>query len=173
MSIVLFECSGGEIALPDRKLTLVSREDGGHLIINPPRAVWDRSELSPKELTRWGFLVAATAKAMMTVLPQLARGCINYWDAGNWAVHDEAEPPRAKSPVTHRRVHLHLLGRSRNAADPAWRWGESPKWPDFRDRIAWAATHQPLTADECSTIVSSTSELLHTVYGLGPADLEP
>ncbi len=173
MSIVLFQCSGGEITLPDRKLAFVSREDGGNLIVNPPRAVWERSELSPEELTRWGFLVAATGRAMLTVLPQLADGCINYWEAGNWAVHDEAEPRGPKFPLTHRQVHLHLLGRSRNAADPAWRWGEAPKWPDFRDRLRWVASHQRLTADECSRIVSSTLELLLTVYGMSPADLQP
>lgn len=172
MSIVLFQCSGGEIVLPDRRLTLVSREDGGHLIVNPPRPVWERSELSPDELTRWGFLVAAAGRSMLAVVPQLANGCVNYWEAGNWAVHDEAEPRGPKSPAAHRQVHLHLLGRSRDASDPAWRWGESPKWPDFHDRLQWAASHQRLTADECSWIVSSTLERLLTVYGLSPAETQ-
>ena len=34
---------------------------------------------------------------MIDVLPQLAGGCINYWEAGNWALNDEAEPKGART----------------------------------------------------------------------------
>lgn len=92
MSQILFSCGGGNIALPEPTLVLVSRLDGGNLIVTPSREVWDRSELSATELTSWSFLVAATAKAMLDTLPQLKDGCINYWDAGNWALNEQAEP---------------------------------------------------------------------------------
>jgi hypothetical protein len=74
----LFTCAGGVVMLPDDQLVFVDRRDGGHLIVNPPRVVWERGELTAEELTRWSFLVAATGNAMLDVLPQLDGGCINY-----------------------------------------------------------------------------------------------
>lgn len=95
MSLTLFECPGGQVVLPD--LVLVDREDGGHLCVNPPRDVWERGELMPRELTLWSFLVAATGRAMLAVLPQLEGGCINYWEAGNWALNDKPSPRGRRS----------------------------------------------------------------------------
>jgi hypothetical protein len=162
----LYSCSGGHIVLPDRSLVLVSREDGGNLIVNPPRDVWERSELTRDELTHWSFLVAATGRAMLDVLPQLDGGCVNYWEAGNWALHHDAEPRGPKTALVSRRVHMHLLGRSRTARNPAWRWGDAPKFPDFADRHAWAANNEPLTAAECNAIVERAREILGTTYGV-------
>lgn len=173
MSLTLFTCQGGSIALPDRRLVLVDRQTGGNLLVNPPREVWERSELSAAELTLWSFLVAATGRAMLDVLPQLAGGCINYWEAGNWALHEQAAPPGPKTGAEFRRVHLHLLGRSPAAQDPSWRWGEAPKFPDFAERHAWAARNQRLSAAECSQIVAQTARLLQTKYGLTADQLTP
>jgi hypothetical protein len=163
VSRTLFECSGGRLVLPE--MVLVDRGDGGHLCVNPPRDVWERGELAPRELTLWSFLVAATGKAMLEALPQLEGGCINYWEAGNWALNDEAEPRGPKTPRDHRRVHLHLFGRSRHATHPSWRWGEAPRFPDFAGRIAWASGFEPLSAAECRDIVERTEALLRSEYG--------
>jgi len=160
----LFRCDGGEIVLPP--LVLTGRLDGGNLIVNPPREVWERSELTAAELTHWSFLVAATGRAMLDVLPQLDGGCINYWEAGNWALHDDAEPRGRKSARDYRRVHLHLLGRSRSASSPTWRWGEAPLFPAYADRLAWAASFEPLTAEECGAIVTRAQTLLTSRYGM-------
>ena len=131
--------------LPDRASLLVSRENGGNLVVNPPRPVWERSELTPIELRTVRFLVAAAGRAMIDVLPQLAGGCVNYWEAGNWALNDEAEPKGRKTARAHRQMHLHLLGRSPSSADPAWAWGESPIFPRFADKTSWAASFERLT----------------------------
>jgi hypothetical protein len=173
MALKLFQCSGGHVAVPDRSLVLVSREDGGNLVVNPPSEVWDRSELSARELTLWSFLVAATGRAMLDVLPQLHRGCINYWDAGNWALNEEFEPRGRKSGPVHRRVHLHLLGRSRDTTHPAWRWGEAPVFPDFANRHAWAAGFERLRPDECSSIATRAIELLRSKYGVPDTEIAP
>ena len=69
MTVPLFRGAGGEIVLPPRDLVLVDRLDGGHLCVHPPREVWERSELTPEELTQWSFLVAATGRAMLETLP--------------------------------------------------------------------------------------------------------
>ncbi len=57
---------------------------------------WERSELTPAELTQFAFLVSAAGRAMLDVLSQLEGGCINYWEAGNWALNDDAEPKGRK-----------------------------------------------------------------------------
>jgi diadenosine tetraphosphate (Ap4A) HIT family hydrolase len=154
----LFRGAGGSLLLPS--LILVDRLDGGHLVVNPPRDVWERSELTKDELIAWSLLVAAAGRAMIDVLPQLAGGCVNYWEAGNWALNDAAEPRGPKEPRAHRRVHLHLLGRSRHATHESWQWGEEPRFPAFADRLAWARGFEPLSTDECQAIVGRLVVLL-------------
>ncbi|HMV83476.1 MAG TPA: hypothetical protein PKA34_10115 [Blastocatellia bacterium] len=171
MNRILFTCRGGQLILP--AMPLVSRADGGNLVVNPPRTVWERAELTPRELADWSYLVAATGYAMLDALPQLAGGCINYWEAGNWALNEQAEPRGAKTAPAHRQVHLHLLGRSRTATHPAWRWGEAPKFPDYAARQAWAADFAPLTAEECCAIVGRVETRLRTFYELPPSALMP
>ena len=157
--------------MPDPELVLVDRGDGGNLIVNPPRNVWERSELSAVELSLWSALVAATGKAMLDVLPQLDDGCINYWEAGNWALNDDAEPKGRKLPGDHRRVHLHLLGRSPASTDPSCRWGESPNFPDFADRLTWSADKRLLTPEECRAILHRTERLLIEKYDFTPSQI--
>ena len=158
MSLALHTCSSGTLICPGT--VLCDRQDGGHLIVNPPRPVWERSELTPLELTRWSCLVAATGRAMLEVLPGLQDGCLNYWEAGNWALNDRAEPPGPKNVQAHRRVHLHVFGRSRKAVHPDWRWGESPKFPDYAESKSWAARLAPLTVQECDAVVGRVKTLL-------------
>ncbi|MGZ7080418.1 MAG: hypothetical protein ACXVJT_13475 [Thermoanaerobaculia bacterium] len=172
MSITLMRCAGVTVLLPDRSLSLIDRGDGGNLIVNPPRAVWDRSELNASELVQWSFLVATAGRAMIDVLPQLDGGCINYWDAGNWALNDHAPPQGRKTAPEFRRVHLHLLGRSRTAKSPSNLWGEAPKFPDYDDRHAWAAGHERLTPAECHAIVSRAVDILRTKYGVAVEDID-
>lgn len=164
MSCVLFEGDGGRIVLPE--LLLVGRADGGHLCVDPPRDVWERGELSAEELAAWSYLVAATGSAMIDTLPQLAGGCVNYWEAGNWSLHHDATPLGPKKAPESRRVHLHLLGRSRFAADADWAWGEAPRFPSFADRLSWAARFEPLREDECANIVVRARRLLADRYGV-------
>jgi GNAT superfamily N-acetyltransferase len=159
----LYHGDGGTIVRPN--LVLVSRLDGGHLVVNPPRAVWERSELTRAELTAWSVLVAVTGRAMIDVLPQLDGGCVNYWEAGNWALHDDAEPPGPKDPHVYRRVHLHLLGRSRHATHESWQWGEAPRFPAFADRLTWARGFEPLSSDECRAVVARVEALLRGPLG--------
>lgn len=173
MSKRIFNCKGGDIVLPNKELVLVSREDGGNLIVNPPREVWERSELSKDELTLWSFLVAATGQAMLEVLPQLTNGCINYWEAGNWALNDAAEPKGLrKTPREYRKVHLHLLGRNPASLNPLLKWGESPKFPDFVERFEWARNHERLTAEECLKILTRVKILLAKKFGLAEIESE-
>jgi diadenosine tetraphosphate (Ap4A) HIT family hydrolase len=160
--MTLLRCPAGTVELP--ALVLCDRADGGHLVVNPAREVWDRTDLTPEELTGLSFLVAATARAMLESLPQLADGCINYWDAGNWALNAEADPPGQKSGPRHRRMHVHLFGRSRSARHPDWQWGEAPGFPPFAKRGEWASGFSTLTADECGAIVARTQEILATTY---------
>ncbi|MEO8189577.1 MAG: hypothetical protein ABI682_04490 [Acidobacteriota bacterium] len=173
MALILFSCRGGAIALPARGSALVGREDGGNLVVHPPRPVWERSELEADELAAWSFLVAAAGRAMIDALPQLANGCVNYWEAGNWALNDAAEPVGRKSAEQHRSVHMHLLGRSPGAADPSWTWGEAPVFPRFAGRREWASNHERLSADECARIVARARVLWTDRYGMPDGDAPP
>jgi hypothetical protein len=162
VNIPLISTAAGEVLLPSK--VLCDRHSGGHLIVNPPRPVWERSELSVPELVQWSLLVAATGHAMLDTLDVLAGGCLNYWEAGNWALNDLADPPGPKDVLSHRRVHLHIFGRSRQSTDPDWKWGESPYFPSFDESDAWAARFLPLNADECRAIQTRIRALLDTRY---------
>jgi len=166
MSERLLVCAGGTIEVPVKGNVLVPREDGGHLIVNPPRPVWERSELTKDELLAWSMLVASAGQAMIESLPQLRDGCVNYWEAGNWALHALAEPAGEKSPRIHRQVHLHLLGRSRNARHPAWQWGEAPAFPPFVERETWSAALDPLSGVECKNVAARAASILADRYGI-------
>ena len=162
MSGVIYKGSGGTVVLP--KMVFLDRADGGHLIVNPPKHVWEQSELSAVELAHWCFLVGAIGRAMIDVLPQLEGGCVNYFEAGNWALNDAAPPRGRKTAREHRRVHMHVFGRSPEAKHPSWRWGEAPRLPDYQDRKQWAAGFQPLEARECAAIVKRARALLKQRY---------
>lgn len=164
MPQVLLTCAGGSLSLPT--LPLLDRADGGHLWVNPPREVWERSALTRNELMHWSFLIAAAGQAMLEVLPQLTGGCINYWEAGNWALNDAAPPAGPKDPRSTRKVHLHLLGRSRDARHPNWQWGESPRFPLYADSRAWAENFAPLNGEECVAIAQRTRTLLVEKFSL-------
>jgi len=171
VTLKIFTCEGGTVDLPDPQFVLISRENGGNLIVHPPRPVWERSELTRTELMLWAFLVAATGRAMLDVLPQLKGGCINYWEAGNWALNDDAEPKGRKLPSDYRRVHLHLLGRSPVSTDPSCRWGESPNFPDYADRLTWSADKRLFTPEECRAILHRTERLLTEKYDFTPTQI--
>ncbi len=166
MALVIFRSDAGEVTLPASSLVLNDGADGGHLIVNPARPVWDRSALSADELMSWSLLVAATGRAMLETLPQLEGGCINYWDAGNWALNDLAPPEGPKLAKQHRALHLHLFGRSPRAQSHSWQWGESPFFPRFADRAAWSANHRRLSPAECVAITERVGEILSGTYGV-------
>lgn len=157
--------------MPDRALVLVSREDGGNLVANPPRPVWERSELTRDELSHWAFLVAAAGRAMIDTLPQLDGGCVNYWEAGNWALNESAEPAGRKNARDFRKMHLHLLGRSPASTDPSWKWGESPKFPAFADRHTYSSQYERFTPQECEAIVVRAESLLKSRYQMPGSDI--
>jgi diadenosine tetraphosphate (Ap4A) HIT family hydrolase len=162
MAKILYKGTEGTVVVP-RGLFL-DRSDGGHLIVNPPREVWECSELTAEELVRWSFLVAAAGRAMIDALPQLEGGCVNYFEAGNWALNDAAPPPGPKKAREHRSMHIHIFGRSRNAEHPSWRWGEAPRLPLYKDRKDFSAAFRPLDAKECAAVARRLKSLLGARY---------
>jgi hypothetical protein len=159
---ILINNSGGIVALPSKPMNM--RGDGGHLLVNPPRQVWERSELNVSELTQWACLVAATGQAMLETLPQLEGGCINYWEAGNNSLNELAHPQGIKNPRLHRKMHLHVFGRSKDAGHADWKWGEPPQFPRFASSATWAAQFSPLSSDECAAIQARIQELIATKF---------
>jgi hypothetical protein len=102
----------------------------------------------------------------------LQGGCINYWDAGNWALNQAAVPEGIKTGQANRKLHLHLLGRSPQSRHVDWRWGESPKFPDFADRVAWMAGFESLNSAETAAISAKTKLILVQKYGFNAAEIE-
>lgn len=164
VSQTLLVHAAGSVHLPAK--VLCDRADGGHLVVNPPRPVWERTALDAHELAAWALLVAATGQAMLERLPALRDGCLNYWEAGNWALNDLAGPIGPKQPRRHRAMHLHIFGRSRHAQHPDWAWGESPRFPAFAESEGWSAQFAPLSADECQAIARRVGALLRSRYRL-------
>lgn len=76
----------------------VSREDGGHIVIDPKIAVEDRTQLSREQAAELVKLTMVGGEALKTVLGRngIAIGRINYQDNGNW---------RAE-------LHVHIYGRA-------------------------------------------------------------
>ena len=110
---------------------------------------------------------------MIDCLPQLDGGCVNYWDAGNWALNDAADPVGPKSGPTHRVLHQHVIGRSPRSGDRDWQWGESPFFPTFAARFDWSRGKAPLTAAECAAIVARRPRVvLSAAYAVPPAEVE-
>jgi hypothetical protein len=171
MSIRIFSTNGGTVVLPDRTTVLLDRQNGGNLVVLPVRTVWERGELSSNELTNFSFLVAATAKAMLEVLLQLKDGCINYWEAGNWALNDQAEPAGRKKAKEFRKMHLHLLGRSPGSTDPRWVWGESPDFPRFIDRHTYSQAYERLRSDECRNVIAQAEIILKSKYAVPSSEI--
>jgi diadenosine tetraphosphate (Ap4A) HIT family hydrolase len=163
MAKVLYKGPEGTVMVPSG--LFLDRSDGGHLVVNPPRDVWERSELTAEELVRWSFLVAAAGRAMIDTLPQLKGGCVNYFEAGNWALNDAAPPRGPKTAREHRSMHMHIFGRSRGARHPSWRWGEAPRLPLYKDRKAFSAAFRPLDAKESAAVVRRLKSLLVARYG--------
>jgi hypothetical protein len=152
--MTLFETNAGRVALPNPGEVMNDRASGGHVIVFPARVVWDRTAFSREELGDWSWLIACVARAMLETLPQLRGGCINYWDAGNFAMNHDAPPAGFKDGPSHRRLHQHLLGRSPESRDPDWRWGDAPVFPSYANRVEYSAHRQPLDAKECAAIVA-------------------
>jgi hypothetical protein len=139
----LISCAGGTVSLPAKPMN--HRNDGGHLLVNPPRPVWERSELTANELARWACLVAATGRAMLETLPQLAGGCLNYWEAGNNALNELAHPQGPKIPHLHRKMHLHVLEEARQRPIPTGSGASRRNFqnllcqqPGQRSSVAWS-----------------------------------
>jgi hypothetical protein len=150
MAKVLYKGPEGTVVVPGG--LFLDRSDGGYLVVNPPREVWERSELTAEELVRWSFLVAAAGRAMIDALPQLEGGRVNYFEAGNWALNDAAPPRGPKTAREHRRMHMHIFGRSRRARHESWRWGEAPRLALYKDRKVFSAGFRALKANECAAV---------------------
>ena len=135
MTQVLITGAGGQLAVAASGSVLVDRADGGHLIVTPRADVWERSELPAADLFAWSALVAAAGRAMMDALPQLAGGCVNYWEAGNWALHDNATPA---GPKIRRNTERFICISLAEAAPPARPHGRGAKPLNGRSsRIGW------------------------------------
>jgi diadenosine tetraphosphate (Ap4A) HIT family hydrolase len=125
----------------------VSRNDGGHVVINPRVTVADRTQLSREQAIELMKLTMVTGEAMKTVLTRkgVDIGRINYQDNGNWR-HE---------------LHVHLYGRARSATLQIW--GQPLAFPPtaaaFRKEMG---NLEALRDDDIAELGAEISRLLET-----------
>ena len=76
---------------------LNTREDGGHLSIEPHRVFTERSEATPLEAVE---LMITTMLAGDSLLNVIGVEKVNYQDMGNWGINKEGA-----------KLHIHAFGR--------------------------------------------------------------
>lgn len=167
---IILTSPGGTLCVPASPM--INRADGGNLCVEPPKHIWDRSELNREELIQWSLLIAASGRAMLDVLPQLVGGVINYWEAGNWSLNEAANPQGPKVGSLHKSVHMHLIGRSPNATDPDWHWGEAPIFPTYEQSKAWMVNKKSLNSDEYQAISVRAADILVEQYQVDRKNIE-
>ena len=86
-----------QVSLMIPAVPLNSREDGGHLTIEPHRAISDRSQATPLEAME---LMIATMLAGDALLNVIGVEKVNYQDMGNWSINKEGA-----------KLHIHVFGR--------------------------------------------------------------
>lgn len=123
----------------------VSREDGGHIVIDPKVAVEDRTQLTREQAIELVKLTMVGGEAMKTVLTRkgIDIGRINYQDNGNW---------RAE-------LHVHLYGRARNARLQPW--GHALAFPPTREAFRREMGDlDPLREDDITELRAEITRLL-------------
>ena len=139
----VYETHHFDIVVPKRPH--VTRDDGGHLIINPKIAVEDRTRLSREQAIELVKLTMVAGEAMKTVLTRkgIPIGRINYQDNGNWR-HE---------------LHVHLYGRSATARIQPW--GTFLQIPPTREAFNAAMGNlEPLNADDVRDLRAEIDRLL-------------
>lgn len=146
---------------------LVTRLDGGHIIINPRTRVEDRTKLTPPQAIELMRLTMLTGSAMTEGLRRrgIPIGRINYQDNGNWGIFTPEGPC----------LHIHLYGRATGAR--FHKYGEAcnfpPRLSGFYDDF------ESLDEDDRNEIrtqivtLTSRPEYLLRNWGLQPADGGP
>lgn len=123
----------------------VSREDGGHIVIDPRVAVEDRTQLTREQAIELVKLTMVGGTALKTVLGRsgIDIGRINYQDNGNW---------RAE-------LHVHIYGRALNAKRQPY--GHSLDFcgtrEDFRREMGQL---EPLNAADAAALREEITRLL-------------
>lgn len=125
----------------------VSRNDGGHIVIDPKVPVEDRTRLSAEQAIELMKLTMVAGAAMKSVLAQrgVDIGRINYQDNGNWR----------------QELHVHLYGRARGAKLQPW--GHALAFPPTREDFQRdMGALEPLNDDDIAALRAEIARLLAT-----------
>ena len=143
--MLIFESQNFEVITPEHPH--VSREDGGHLIVNPKVPVEDRTKLTRDKAIELMKLTMVAGEAMKTVLTQegIEIGRINYQDNGNWR-HE---------------LHVHLYGRALGATIQTY--GHPLSLPTTPEAFkAQMGNLEPLDKDDVAALKAEIIRLLVT-----------
>ena len=145
---IVAETKHCKIGVPQRPH--VSREEGGHIVIFPKRAVAERQDLTYDEAVDVMMTSIQLGQAMTEVLTAagIPIRTINYQDNGNWCFL-RGEP--------HASFHVHLYGRAENTEYQTF--GESLCFPDPNERPGFYDRNKPLTSEDIEKILARFKEL--------------
>ena len=129
---------------------MISREDGGHLVINPKVRVENLQKLTAVQSIELMRLLHVTGDALFRALSNqgIDMGRINYQDNGNWGVFAKEGPYQ----------HFHIYGRAKNATTQ--KYGESLYFPHRSTHPEFYAKVEPLTSSDLSAIRKEIISLL-------------
>ncbi|MEO9805197.1 MAG: hypothetical protein ABJF04_18210 [Reichenbachiella sp.] len=135
---LIFETQNFVVEAEERPL--VSREDGGHIAINPKVRLNDRTLLTPALAIEQMYLTMLIGEAMTTGLANrgIDIGRLNYQDNGNWGVF------KPEGPF----LHVHIYGRTKSAK--IQKYGEACSFP-FRE-TGFYDDFEPLNAGDVAEI---------------------
>lgn len=130
---------------------LISRTDGGHIIINPKKRVQKLQDLSTEQANELMLLLRVTGAAMETVMNKngVDIGRINYQDNGNWGVFLPEGPYQ----------HFHIYGRAKSAV--IQKYGQSLYFPHKNDSPEFYYNLQPLNEKDIADMQSEIERLLN------------
>lgn len=138
------------IVFAKQLLPHISREEGGHIFIDPKIPVGDRTQLSPSLAIELMRLTMVVGEAMVSGLARrgIEIGRINYQDNGNWDVFKPEGP----------RMHVHLYGRAKTAT--IQKYGEATHFP--MPSTGFYDTFQPLDDGDIQEIKLDIEKLFLT-----------
>jgi len=145
---LLYETDNFTIETAD--IPLVSREEGGHILILPKVKVTDRTKLTPQLATEYMKLSMVVGEAMKAGLAKrgIDIGIINYQDMGNWTIFKPGGPF----------LHMNIFGRATNAI--IQKYGDAVQLP--RKNTGFYNSFKPFDAEDRKEIKKEIERQMNT-----------
>jgi diadenosine tetraphosphate (Ap4A) HIT family hydrolase len=142
----IFETDNFKVIAADP--ALVTREEGGHIVILPKFSIPDRTQLTPAQASEYMKLSMVVGEALKNVLAKqgIDIGIVNYQDMGNWRI---GKPEGLL-------MHMNIFGRATNAV--IQKYGDAVQLP--RKNTGFYDKFEPLNENDKKLIKEEIERLL-------------